>query len=233
MISKKLLALLGGATLALGVAAGLGPGGIDIGPGRSEPDVRSFYMTTGPEYPTLVELTKASAVVVRARVVDAGQTRTVASDPAQLVTDPPPQNLPRAKQEAIAQGTPEPVDVEQRREDRGTLMTDTTVEVLEVIYGSGPRVGQRLTVVQLGGTDRTGQHVEAEHNPLLKRSEEEILFLKRNPTSGKYFPTGSGQGRYKVAGRDRVESVNPDSRVGRAHNGNSVAAFTAAIQTVR
>jgi hypothetical protein len=113
----------------------------------------------------------------------------------------------------------------------GILKTDSTVEVLQTIKGSDLKVGQHLTVNQLGGIDEHGNPVLAEdEGMLLQQGEQDIMFLNRAPKSGKFFTTGAGQGRFVVTDKDTVRAILPQSPVGAAVNGQSVDAFIAAIK---
>lgn len=215
-----LLGALGAVTLALAA------GGASLLGGRSGPEMHAMYLTDGPVYATLDELTRDSAVVVHARAVTMGRTYVVPFDPPQTVADPPPQG-PRRSPPPPAEGpTNQPAEA-------GLLFTEITVEVMEILRGQGVRAGQRLTVTQLGGVDRRGRPVVAEHDPLMKAGDQEILFLKHDPASDRFFATGGGQGRFRITQNDTVEAVDRESPAGRMNHGRTVAALKAAVRAVR
>ena len=218
---KKLLGAIGAATvaLALGGVALLGV----------ETHQSSVYTTDGPQFANLGELTRDAQVVVRARVVGDGRSYTTAYDPAKTVVDPLPQGGPRAR----SGGPPAAIDPVERPADEGVVKTDTAIEVLEVIRGDAVQPGDRLTLVQLGGVDTHGTEVMAEHDPLVKKGEEEVLFLRKDPRSDKFFTAGGGQGRFKVTGRGAVEAVDDEAPVGKANHGKSVNALKAEIKAAR
>jgi hypothetical protein len=221
------IAILAGALGAVTLA--LAADGAALLPDRSGPDLRAIYLTDGPVYASLDELTRDSAAVVHARAVAVGRTYMVPFDPPRTVADPPPQG---------ARPTPSPAPSRAggasiQPAEPGLLFTDIAVEVVEVLRGEGVQPGQRLSVSQLGGSDRRVRPVVAEHDPLLRAGDQEVLFLKHDPASGKYFTTGGGQGRFRVAPNDTVEAVDRESPVGRMNHGRTLAALKAAVRTAR
>jgi hypothetical protein len=101
--------------------------------------------------------------------------------------------------------------------------------VVETLRGASSP-GARLTVVQLGGTDRGGLKVVSDKDPLLNVGDQEILFLRRDPASGKFFTVGGGQGRFQLASNGTVTAVDQSSVVGKRHHGQSQIGFSEEIR---
>lgn len=225
MNRKQLLGAIGGAALA----AAAGTTALRLtGVG---PLVRrhSAYLTDGPEFETIGDVTKASAAVVRARVVKVGPSYRVPFDPAVTVVSPPPDGGPDGKKK----GPPNPPPAPRSTPLPGLLKTDVTVEVLEVLKSDRVKKGEQLTIAQLGGTDERGGRVVVEHDPVAEVGALEVLFLQQDPQSGKFFATGGGQGRFHVNGSETLRAVDAHSKVGKSFDGKKLGELRAAVLAAR
>jgi hypothetical protein len=115
------------------------------------------------------------------------------------------------------------------------------VEVLDNLRGSALKKGDRVVVSQLGGTIATTRPdgvaseitvANAEHDALMQVGDEEVLFLNQDATSGKFFTTGGGAGRFKVQSNGTLTAVDHDSPVARQVNGKPSEFLKKAVQTV-
>ena len=232
MISRRLLLGLGG------VAAVLVIGGAALASGigtyqRSEVE----YMTDGPVYQDVAELTRASRAVSHVRVLSAGQSYLVPFDKSAPVVSPAPSDGGQ-KDKARDQTPPVPGGPEL---SNGVVKTDFTVEVLDDVTGRGPQKGQRIVVSQLGGTvsskrpDGVTEQVvvaNAEHDALMQVGAQEIVFLSQDPATGKFFTTGGGLGRFAVQPNGTVIAVDGESPLARAQNGKPMDTLKSAVQAV-
>jgi hypothetical protein len=214
-----------------GVAAAVAVGGAALlgGVGVTQHS-EVLYMTDGPDFPDVTEVTRASVAVAHVRIVAAGSSYVIPFDaPVTVVSPPPTDNGPKGKAGQPTSAIPAAPNVQG-----GILKTDYTVEVLENVRGAGINQGDRLTVSQIGGKAADGATVaSAEHDPLMRVGDEEVLFLSRDARSGKFFTTGGGVGRFKVLGNGAVAAVDPDSTAGRGVNGRPAASLKQAVQAVR
>jgi hypothetical protein len=221
----------------LGVVAGtvltMGLGGAALyGAGYGPVQQESHYLASGPEYASLRELTRASRLVVRARVAEAGKPYYVAFDPAVVVDDSAGATGGKGKDQGpppTERSAARPTDPPSAA-DKGILKTDFSVEVLEVIVGDSVQAGQRLTVSQIGGLDDRGRPVSVEEDPLLKVGEQEVLFLARDPASQRFFTVGGGQGRFKIQPDGRALPVGGHSPLRSAASVNTLTTLREAIR---
>lgn len=221
-----------------GVAAALAIGASTIaltGFGMTErSDVT--YMTDGPSYADVADLTRASKAVAHVRVVSMGASHTIAFDKASaVVSERPTGNPDKDKGGAQLSTTPGGAP------PTGLLKTDFVVEVLDSVRGGGLKKGDRITVSQLGGqiatkrpdgTPDTLLVANAEHDPLLKVGDEELVFLNQDKDSGTYFTTGGGMGRFSVAANGTLTAVDHDSPIARIANGKPSSFLTNAVKAV-
>jgi hypothetical protein len=197
-----------------------------------------MYMTDGPTYAELVDLTKASNSVAHVKIVSASKAYYIPFDKASAVVSPAPSdNGPKDKardQAPIrpADGTPPP----------GVLKTDFTVEVIDNVRGTSLKRGQQVVVSQLGGTVATKRPdgvteevivANAEHDELMQVGAEEILFLSQDDTSGKFFTTGGGLGRFIVQSNGTLLAADHESPLARTQNGKPAASLMTAVQAVK
>ena len=229
-MNKRFLVGLGSvaAVLAIGGAALLSG---SILTQRSE----VVYMTDGPNYDDLTNLTRASKAVAHVRIVSEGNSYTIPFDNASAVVTARPTGNPEKDKagqplSSIPAGAPH----------TGILKTDFTVEVLDNLRG-GIKKGDHLVVTQVGGTVATKRPdgvstsltvANAEHDPLLQVGDEELLFLNQDAATGKFFTTGGGQGRFKVQSNGQVLALDHESLVGRTMNGKSLGFVTNAVKGV-
>ena len=181
------------------------------------------YMTDGPSYSDLTDLTKASHAVAQVKVLSAAKSYRVAFDRPQVVVAPRPSDGAKGKEQPAA---PAPAAV--ILED-GLLHTDFTVEVVEAVRG-GLQKGQRLVVTQIGGTEDSGAKLNAEHDPLMQVGAQEVLFLKKDAKSGKFFTTGGGQGRFTVQSNGTVSPVDAHTELARVTTGKPASFVTGAAK---
>ena len=229
MNRKQLLGAIGGAA----VAAVTGTAALHF-TGVS-PLIRrhSVYLTDGPEYETIGDVTKVSVAVVSAKVVKVGPSYRVPFDKPVTVVSP----LPDAGPDGTKKGPPDPLRDPQREPQEtplpGLLKTDVIVEVVEVLKGDKVQRGQQLTITQLGGTDEHGGRVVAENDPVAEVGALEVLFLQQDPQSGKYFATGGGQGRFLVSSSGTLRPVDAEASVSKSFDGKTLADLRATVLAVR
>jgi hypothetical protein len=196
-----------------------------------------MYLTDGPSYADVTDLTKASKAVAHVRILSAGQTYTIPFDSASSVVSARPSGNPdkdkSGQQLSTTPAGPAP---------QGLLKTDFTVEVLDNVRGGGLKKGDHLVVSQLGGTVATRRPdgvaanllvANAEHDPLMQVGDEEVLFLNQDAATGKFFTIGGGEGRFKVQANGSVVAADHDSPVGKIVNGKPASFLKSAVQGVR
>ncbi|MBX3250014.1 MAG: hypothetical protein KF901_22745 [Myxococcales bacterium] len=92
-----------------------------------------------------------------------------------------------------------------RRDARGRIVTDITLEVLDSLKGAA-RPGESLTLVRLGGSlGEVGMHIEGE--PSFVEGSRYVVFLR--PWDGAFRPVGMSQGVMPVAEGERGVEVQP------------------------
>lgn len=225
MKRSQFLGVAGGTLLSLG-AGGVALYGAGYRPIRQE----SQYLASGPEFASLGELARASSLVVRAAVVEAGAPYHVPFDPAVVVAGPAGAVVRGKEGAPPPEPTPDPSTRTPSAAEKGILKTDFTVEVLEVMAGDSVQRGQRLTVAQLGGVDDRGRTVSVEDDPLFKVGEQEVLFLQRDPDSRRFFTVGGGQGRYKITRAESLHPVSAHAPQAKEYSGAPLSALREAIR---
>ncbi|HEY3078324.1 MAG TPA: hypothetical protein VGM69_00305 [Chloroflexota bacterium] len=211
------------AVVAIGGAALLSGVGVTQ---RSE----ILYMTDGPAFKDVPDMTRSSVAVAHVRIVSAGAPYLIPFDTAVTTVVPAPKdNGPKGKAGQPTSAIPTVQDAHN-----GILKTDFTVEVLDNVRGAGIKKGDRLIVSQLGGKTADGAAVaNTEHDPLMQVGDEEVLFLSKDASSGKFFTTGGGAGRFKVQPNGSVQPVDHDSPAGLTHSGKPATSLKLAVQAVR
>lgn len=194
------------------------------------------YMTDGPSFADVADLTKASQAVAHVRVVGVGATHTIQFDKASpVVSARPSGNADKDKGGAQLSTTP------AGPAPTGILKTDFTVEVLDNVRGASLKKGDHITISQIGGqvaTERPDGRpasllvANAEHDPLMQVGDEEVLFLNQDKASGAYFTTGGGMGRFKVGANGALTAVDHDSPIARITNGKPATFLTNAVKSV-
>jgi hypothetical protein len=232
-LDKRLIVGLGSAAVVLAI----GGAALVSGVGLSQRD-EVMYLTDGPNYADVSDLTKASKAVAHVRVLSASESYLVPFDKASaVVSTPPNDNGPKDKAREQAQSIPAVPNP-----SNGVLKTDFTIEVLDNVRGGSLKKGDRVVVTQLGGTvtqkgpDGVSENVvvaNAEHDALMQVGSEEILFLNQDGPSGKFFTTGGGLGRFKVQTNGTVLAVDHESPLARSQNGKPAASLKSAVQSVR
>jgi hypothetical protein len=232
MNTKRLILGLGSvaAVLAIGSAALLNGFGIAD---RDE----ALYLTDGPSFADVADLTNASKAVAQVRVLSAGASYVIPLDNASTVVSARASDSgPKGQAGPQTSGIPGATNI-----DKGILKTDFTVEVLDNVHGAGLRKGDHIVVSQIGGTVTRSQPdgsratviaAKAEHDPLLQVGDEEILFLNQDPASGKFFTTGGGEGRFKVQPNGTVVAIDHESRLGRQFSGRPASVLKNAVQGI-
>ena len=177
------------------------------------------YMTDGPSFNDVAELTKASTAVAQVRIVGAGKSYRVPFDRAQVTV--------AARNTGGEKGKEQPVSATNGAEfkQNGLLHTDFSVEVVDSVRG-GLRKGERITVTQLGGTEDSGAVINTEHDALMQVGAQELLFLRRDAQSGKFFTTGGGQGRFTVQSNGALMPVDTHSQLARLTTGKPASFVT-------
>jgi hypothetical protein len=197
----------------------------------------ALYMTDGPNFQDVTDLTKASNAVAHVRILSAGKSYLVPFDTAVTNVAPAPKDdSAKGKLGQPTSGTPA-LGLLQN----GILKTDYTVEVLDNVRGATIKKGQHIIVSQIGGKLATqgpdGSAKEtivanAEHDPVMQIGDEEMLFLNQDSATGKFFTTGGGQGRFKVQGNGTLSPVDVHSDLARLQTGHPVQSLKNAVQAV-
>jgi hypothetical protein len=232
-LDKRLIVGLGSAAVVLAIGGAAFISGVGLSQ-RNE----VMYLTDGPNYEDVSDLTKASKAVAHVKVLSASESYLVPFDKSSAVVSPRPSDG-GDKDKARQQAQPIPA---VPNPSNGILKTDFTVEVLDSVRGGGVKKGDRLVVTQLGGTvatkgpDGVSENVvvaNAEHDALMQVGSEEILFLSQDGPSGKFFTTGGGLGRFKIQSNGTVLAVDHESPLARSQNGKPAASLKSAVQSVR
>jgi hypothetical protein len=203
----------GVALLAAGILA---TGGVSL---RSE----GVYMTDGPLFNDVTELTKASQAVAQVKVLSAGKSYVVPFDAAQVVVTAP---LNDGKKNQAGATSAIPAIAPQAQ---GLMHTDFTVEVTDAVRGTLKR-GQQIVVTQIGGTEDGGAVLQAEHDSLLQIGATEVMFLRQDAKSGKFFTTGGGQGRFTVQQNGTLSAVDAHSPLARLITGKPASFLNSAAK---
>lgn len=228
-----------GLFLGLGsVAAVLAIGGAALvsGVGVSQQN-EVQYMTDGPDFQDVQDLTKASGAVAHVRILSAGKSYVLPFD-APVTSVAPAPNDGGAKGKAGQQKSSTPA---LGLLQNGILKTDFTVEVLDNVRGARIRKGQQIVVSQVGGklasqgadgAPATITVANAEHDPIMQVGDEEMLFLNQDSASGKFFTTGGGIGRFKVQSNGLLSPVDSHSQLARLQTGKPVSSLKSAVQSI-
>jgi hypothetical protein len=230
-MNKRFILGLGSvaAVLAIGGAALLNGFGLTQ---RSE----IMYMTDGPSFADVTDLTRASKAVAHVRILSAGTSYTIPFDRASAVVSARPNGNPD-KDKLGQQTSTTPAGAAPS----GLMKTDFTVEVLDNLHGGGLKKGDQIVVSQVGGTVATRRPdgvstnltvANAEHDPLMQVGDEELLFLNQDAANGKFFTTGGGMGRFKVQSNGTVFAVDHDSPIAKVVNGKPTSFLKGAVQSV-
>jgi hypothetical protein len=228
-----------GLLLGLGsVAAVLAIGGAALisGIGVTQQS-EALYMTDGPDFQDVQDLTKASHAVAHVRIISAGKSYLAPFDAALTSVAPARKDdTAKGKLGQPTSGTPA-LGLLQN----GLLKTDYTAEVLDNVRGSAIKKGQHIVISQIGGklatqaADGSSREVivaNAEHDPVMQIGDEEMLFLNQDSATGKFFTTGGGQGRFKVQSNGTLSPVDVHSSLARIQTGKQVTSLKNAVQAV-
>jgi hypothetical protein len=198
----------------------------------------ALYMTDGPDFQDVHDLTRASGAVAHVRILSAGKSYLVPFD-APVTNVAPARKDDSAKGKAAQQTSSTPgLGLLQN----GILKTDFTVEVLDNVRGAGIKRGQHIVVSQIGGklaskgadgAPTTVTVANAEHDPAMQVGDEEMLFLNQDSANGKFFTTGGGQGRFKVQTNGTLSAVDAHSNLARLQTGKPVDFLKKAVQSVQ
>jgi len=228
-----------GILLGLGsMAAVLAIGGAALFSGIGATEQReALYMTDGPDFQDVHELTTASQAVAHVRIISAGKSYLVPFDTAVTTVAPPRKDDgPKGKAGHATSGTPA-----QGLLQKGILQTDYTAEVLDNVRGASVKKGQHIVISQIGGKlasqgpDGTSKEIvvaNAEHDPVMQIGDEEMLFLNQDSATGKFFTTGGGQGRFKVQRNGTLAPVDAHSSLARLQTGKQVTSLKNAVQSI-
>jgi len=216
---KRTFALLGLAGVAVFAASAVLTANLTL---RSE----GVYMTDGPAYDDVADLTKASDAVAQVKVVGKAKSYRVAYDRAQVVVAPRNTSGDKGKEQPLSET--DGVQADQK----GLLHTDFTVEVVDSVRG-GLKKGERVTITQLGGTEDSGAVINTEHDPLMQVGATELLFLNKDARSGKFFTTGGGQGRFTVQSNGTLTPADAHSPLARLTTGKPTSFVTGAVRAAR
>jgi len=182
-----------------------------------------IYMTDGPAYADVTDLTKASTAVAQVKIVGKANTYRVPFDKAQVVVSPRDTSGDKGKEQPLSSTAG--VDLKQT----GLLHTDFTVEVVDSVRGSLKK-GERITVTQLGGTEDNGAVINTEHDALMQVGAQEVMFLRQDAQNGKFFTTGGGQGRFIVQSNGTLTPVDAHSSIARLATGKPATFVTGAAK---
>ena len=87
-----------------------------------------------------------------------------------------------------------------------------------------------IVVTQLGGTEDNRAVINTEHDALMQVGAQELLFLRKDARSGKFFTTGGGQGRFTVHSNGLLTPVDTHSDIARLATGKPVNFVTGAAK---
>jgi hypothetical protein len=228
-----------GFLLGLGsVAAVLAIGGASLisGIGVTQQS-EALYMTDGPDYQDIQDLTKASGAVAHVRIISAGKSYLIPFDAAVTNVAPPRRDdSAKGKLGQPTSGTPAKALLQN-----GILQTDYTAEVLDNVRGASVKKGQKIVISQIGGklaaqgADGSSKEIivaNAEHDPVMQVGDEEMLFLNQDASTGKFFTTGGGQGRFKVQSNGTLSPVDVHSSIARLQTGKPLASLKNTVQSI-
>jgi hypothetical protein len=177
--------------------------------------------------PSLEVLTREASLVVVGSVVGDGQTRMVLpiQPPAQAPVSPASVlQLPDAKRAGASTGD---AAAAPPSAPPGQPVTAFNVRVERTLKGT-VKAGSMITVMQLGGAVSVPgvgrsrpQVLQFEHDPLMARDEEHVLFLAVND-DGTYAFVGGDQGRFRVDRAGRIHPLNRQAPTGRNQSGKTV-----------
>ncbi len=197
----------------------------------------ALYMTDGPDYQDVHDLTKASGAVAHVRILSAGKSYLVPFDaPVTNVAPARKDDSAKGKLGQPTSGTPAMGLLQN-----GILQTDYTAEVLDNVRGASVKKGQKIVISQIGGklasqgADGSSKEIvvaNAEHDPVMQVGDEELLFLNQDSATGKFFTTGGGQGRFKVQSNGTLSPIDVHSSVARLQTGKPVTSLKNAVQAV-
>jgi len=229
---KGLLLGLGSAAAVLAIGGAALVTGIGVTRQSEE-----LYMTDGPAFNDVFDLTKASGAVAHVRIISAGKSYLVPFDAASTVVAPARVDTGnKGKLGSPTSATPAIGELET-----GILKTDYTAEVLDSVRGTSVKKGQHIVVTQIGGKlaalggdgkPTTITVANVEHDPMMQVGDEEMLFLNQDSATGKFFTTGGGQGRFKVQSNGTLSPVDVHSDLGRIQTGKPLSALKSAVQAV-
>jgi len=195
------------------------------------------YMTDGPAYQDVQDLTKASGAVAHVRIISAGKSYLIPFDAAVTKVAPPRKDdSAKGKLGQPTTGTPAKAQLQN-----GILQTDYTAEVLDNVRGASVKKGQKIVISQIGGkltsqgADGSAHEIivaNAEHDPVMQVGDEEMLFLNQDSATGKFFTTGGGQGRFKVQSNGTLSAVDEHSNLARLQTGKQVSSLKSLVQSV-
>ncbi len=197
----------------------------------------ALYMTDGPDYQDVHDLTKASAAVVHVRILSAGKSYLIPFD-APVTNVAPARKDDSAKGKLGQQTSSTPAKALLQN---GILQTDYTAEVLDNVRGASVMKGQQIVISQIGGKlasqapDGSSKEIvvaNAEHDPIMQVGDEELQFLNQDSATGKFFTTGGGQGRFKVQSNGLLSPVDVHSSVARLQTGKPAASLKNAVQAI-
>ena len=195
------------------------------------------YMTDGPAYQDVQDLTKASGAVAHVRIISAGKSYLIPFDAAVTKVAPPRKDdSAKGKLGQPTTGTPAKAQLQN-----GILQTDYTAEVLDNVRGASVKKGQQIVISQIGGklssqgADGSSHEIivaNAEHDPVMQVGDEEMMFLNQDSATGKFFTTGGGQGRFKVQSNGTLSAVDEHSNLARLQTGKQVSSLKSLVQSV-
>jgi len=197
----------------------------------------ALYMTDGPSYQDVSDLTHASGAVAHVRILSAGKSYLIPFDaPVTNVAPARKDDSAKGKLGQQTSGTPAKALLQN-----GILQTDYTAEVLDNVRGASVKKGQQIVISQIGGklasqgADGSSKEIvvaNAEHDPVMQVGDEEMLFLNQDSATGKFFTTGGGQGRFKVQSNGLLSPVDVHSSVARLQTGKPAASLKNAVQAI-
>jgi hypothetical protein len=181
------------------------------------------YMTDGPSFADVNALTKASHAVAQVKVLSAGKSYVVPFDAAQVVVTAP-QSDGKKNQAGATSSIPAIAPKAQ-----GLVHTDFTVEVTDAVKGNLQK-SQQIVVTQLGGTEDGGAVLQAEHDPAIQVGATELMFLRQDATTGKFYTTGGGEGRFTVQKNGTLSAVDAHSPLARLITGKPASFLSGAAK---
>jgi hypothetical protein len=196
-------------------------------------------------FTTLESLAREADLVVVGHAIDGGKTRRVAPPTQQAVAFQanPTTNAPGDKSQLSSKGNQGSIGVkpgDPPPPSMDSVVTDYTIEVSRVISGQ-VQPGAHITLTQSGGPidlptfpggPTLHRTIQSEHDPLIQKGQEHVLFLG-HAKDGTYYVLGGPQGRLTLDNGGKVHPIDPATPALRGKNGTTLESLAIEVQKAR